>query len=962
MASLRLRIGLGAVILLLATSVPMARAQETEVGRMYPTLYRPPEAVYLERSSPNFRIIYERGLEEEAVEAAALLEATLPTLRTFVGLERRLQMPVVLNRFNDRSNGYVTFLPFKQEVEGVRIRGLIVPARYPSWLSFVLPHELAHAAHAEAGDGLGVGAVLRPFVPDLSRGIQFTAPPGISEGAAVFVESHLYEGAGRLNDPFFRMQFRAAVAAGEAWSLAQMLQGSRYTYPFDRHYNGGAHFFAFMAGQERVDFFRRATDFYYRMPLLGYGPALWYGARQWPASLGRSMRRSVRAEVSAELEAGAPFTAYDEISAKTGIFYHRPRWLSSSELVVYGGGYALRPGFFTVDAQTGARRRLSSQAITEDYWYAFDRDTSHVLFARYVTDPFASVKSLSDVFRLDLRTGETRRLTTDARTTAPVAAPDGGLWGLRPDGQFNQWVHLDPAGAVTPRTPTGRLYLSYLAPAPSGTETAVLLNVDGRQGIYRVRQAGGGEIAFEPWVVLQDASIYDVNWSPDGRYLLFTADPGGVADIFAWDVAGERLHRLTNVRFGAREPDVSPDGAWLAFVAYEHERLLLARIPFDPSEATVVAAGGLLDPEAGLVSPQEARAVPNEPEVFLTPERGYDVLRGLEPRAAYPVFWGKRDELFEGEVQAGIGVGVQGGDPLERIAYGAEAFVYDEELWGDARVSTGWSVLRPELRGYRLPELVTLEERGAGGAVVDTLRARRVDRGVGLGVMLPLVLSENVDQTVAQLAAEASYGEDRYHDLQGEALTPSRRRVRVEPAALLAFRLHAAPRDIVPSRGLLVRSQARLDVWSELPDPERWVYAQADLFLPGITTGNASTRLFAAILDQNRGGLMDLTSFLPPGYEDRFLGRGTYAKAGAEYTQPLWFVDDGMIILPVYLDALFGFGFAEALRPVGGAGGSSLTSVGGGLGLQFRLGVVPLQVKLGVAYRLEDGEAEVIVR
>ena len=67
------------------------------------------------------------------------------------------------------------------------------------------------------------------------------------------------------------------------------------------------------------------------------------------------------------------------------------------------------------------------------------------------------------------------------------------------------------------------------------------------------------------------------SWSSDGRYLVFSADPDGITNIFVLDRAADRLYQLTNVPFGAMEPSLSPDGATLAFVEYRHEQYQLDR-------------------------------------------------------------------------------------------------------------------------------------------------------------------------------------------------------------------------------------------------------------------------------------------------------------------------------------------------------------------------------------------------
>ena len=191
-------------------------------------------------------------------------------------------MPVVLNRFNDRSNGFVSTFPFRQGMAAVSIKGNRLSGRYTSWLWAVAPHELVHAVHAEGSTGFGVGALIRLFAPDMTRSLNLMMPTGILEGAAVYHESRVQPGAGRLHFSLFQMQFRAAMLSDRPWSLAQMLEVPAYSRPADRFYIGGANFFNYLAAQDSARFYRRALAFHYRFPLLGHGIELWYGAGARP--------------------------------------------------------------------------------------------------------------------------------------------------------------------------------------------------------------------------------------------------------------------------------------------------------------------------------------------------------------------------------------------------------------------------------------------------------------------------------------------------------------------------------------------------------------------------------------------------------------------------------------------------------------------------------------------------------
>ncbi len=928
---------------------------------VYDVVYRPPGTRYFVLESPHFDVLYEDGALDEARETARRLERALPAVDSLVGARHTLHMPVVLNRFNDRANGFVSPLPFRQEIEAVSIKGNRLSPRFRSWIETVAPHELVHAVHADYRNGFGVVGLTRWFAPDLARSLNLTIPAGIAEGAAVLFESSLEPGAGRLNHSLFTMEFRAAMLSHRPWSLTQMLERPDHTRPFDRFYNGGGHLFQWLREHGPQDFFRRATNFHNRFPFLGYGVDLWYGLKQRPGKVWRAFRDDVRARERRRIEALGTLTEPTLVEGARGLVHRRPRWLDAHTLAAFVHGYNVTPGLYRLDAETGARALLSAEKLTEDQYFSLTPDTSAILFARYVEDPFVARKQIAELFRLDLATGRVERLTKNARALAPAPAPDGGVWALRNEGQYNRWVRLRSDGALEPLTPKARSRFASLEPSPDGTTVAVVLNVRGRQGLFRATLDGGAPV-LRPWVGFEDGSVFDASWSRDGRYVLFTADPGGIANVYALDVREDRVLRLTNVPFGALEPALSPDGKTLAFVNYAHERYDLVRIPFDPEAARVVPRERTRAFEA---IPWETwlRAAP-PPTMPAAEARPYRTLRYLRPRMLYPTF--RYEDRTRGpndtKLGLGIGLGVQGADPLQRWAFSAEGFRQKGRLWGEGIVRTSLSVLRPSLRLFRTPTTVLARLVDRQGNTVETVRVGREERGVEAGVYVPVTLGSNVHRTSAAVAVRGSYRQERLFDRDGKALTPFTGRYTLSPRAALGYRLQANPRDLVPNTGLVVSAASEIDLSADRAAPRRALLGQANLYLPLLKSHNVGLRLNAGLLTQNQGSIYNLDRFMPRGHEDVFLGAGTFARYGFEITRPLWFIDNGFFLLPVYFRALFAFGFAETLHPVERFS-DRVSSAGVGLGLRIRFFYLfNLELRAAASYRIEAGTWDVVYR
>lgn len=940
------------LFLLIVVGTTSSAAGQSAVSRenLYGVTYRPAEARYLVGRYSHFDLIYQAGTEATAFEIATRLERQLAATQRFVGAPTdRLQMPVIVNGYNDRSNGFVSPFPFRQEIEAPDIKSNALTVPFPSWPAAVAPHELVHAAHADIDAGIGVGGVVRWLGPDWSRVINLVAPSGLIEGAAVYYESHLYPRAGRLNAPLATMTFRAAMLSDNPWSMTQMLEAPTYTRPFDRHYVGGGQAFAFLAergASSEPTFFHRAIRLHHRAPFLGFGVGIWHGTGTPPARLGQALQDSLVARVRAAHAARQPFTDVDLIDGVDGLHYRRPHWLNDSTLVAHAQGYATRTGFYAVDASSGRRRLISTQRVTEAYGISIAPDSTALYFSRYVADPLVSRQALAEVHRLDLSDGRTTQLTHEGRAHAPAITPEGHLWALKNEGATNQWGVVRADGTVEPLTEVAHGRFRQIARSPRGERVAVLLNVHGQQRIYRAEFPGAAQRPrLHPWVGMAEGAIYDINWSPNGRHLLFSADWGGGVNIFALEAETNTVRQLTNVAFGALEPTVSPDGTRLAFVTYRHERFDLVQIPFQSSERPMIPEAALVRPgEDGWTTPDALRA----PLATQAPSTitEYQALPRLRPRLVYPVL----DVPIDGSnssLGAKVGLGTAGADPLQRWAYSGEAFVQANRLWGSMQVQTGRHWLRPRVRVYSEPT-----PAGNGGFE---------ERGAAVRIGAPYTIRQNVQLTQVQGQLDSAIEQARFIDRDANPLSDFGSRWILRPSAVLGIGLERNLRDLTLRRGLVMQAVSEVDLWSNRPG-RRGALGAVRLYLPLWPQWNTGFSVYARVMSQSSAAVISASTVLPRSYQDRGLGAGTFIAWGAEVLQPLTYVDDGLTIVPLYVQALYAYGFGESVRAFGSKTGS-LSAVGGGLGVRLRFFyALNVDLRVGAAYRLSERSVRVIAR
>ena len=177
-------------------------------------------------------------------------------------------------------------------------------------------------------------------------------------------------------------------------------------------------------------------------------------------------------------------------------------------------------------------RRLELPGIDDMRHPAFFPDGRSIVFS-------AITGTASDLFRVDLTTGEVTRLTDDPYTAIqPAVSPDGRRIAF-----------------VTDRGP--------------GTDMDRLAFAELRIALLDVAT---GEIDVLP--LFERGKHIDPHFSSDGASLYFIAEPDGVPDVFRYDLTSGRLERLTSAETGvsgitATSPALTVADGVLAFSVIE---------------------------------------------------------------------------------------------------------------------------------------------------------------------------------------------------------------------------------------------------------------------------------------------------------------------------------------------------------------------------------------------------------
>ncbi|GEM_PF-571679 len=553
-------------------------------------------------TTEHFRIHFPQGLEGVAHLTAQYAEEFYPLLVEEFGEVPPVIDIVLVDPF-DFSNGFATLFPNDEVVlfasqyrlsDGFNVR-------LESWWKAVLFHELVHAVDLDQTRGwpkLLRRALGKIVLPNTVKPLPFI------EGLAVY-EKCKHLGECRMNDAKTRMMIRQMVLDNRIPRFDE-IKGfyTRAEWPFVGLlvYNFGSWLLQYLEETYGDDAVRRFNEVNSSRPLnllflLGFGEDL---DRVFQEAFGASspevyegFRAWLREQFAPEIERIAERGVTPALRVTThGFFTETPAWSpaiptgeegeteGTEEWIAYvhsGGGLS---GIRLVTPEGEQDREVVSGGLAMNP--AWTPDGKALVYAKLDFEGLYAIRS--DLYRYDLAEGREERLTWGERAYYARVAPDGRIYYARNVGSDGSTA----LRVLDPETGERRTLLEFpdnsgvihsFALSPDGERIALALwRWGGYQDLYLLPVEGG-----ELKPLTQDKhQVGDPVWTPDGQYILFSADPDRVYNLYAYRVSDGKFFRVTNALTGALSPTVSPDGDEIAFIGYGSEGYDVYKMPLRP--------------------------------------------------------------------------------------------------------------------------------------------------------------------------------------------------------------------------------------------------------------------------------------------------------------------------------------------------------------------------------------------
>ncbi len=559
--------------------------------------------------TPHFNIHFHDGEELFAARVAAVAERVDHRLSPLLGWRPRERTEVVLSDESDLPNGMTTVVPFGRillypaipdDISGLEDSG--------DWLETLFVHEYTHLLHLDKAYGLPArlrylfGRQMLLFPNQLQ-------PAWVTEGLATYMETDFRKGYGRGQSAYYRMLMRREVEQGVK-SLRQVNLPLRSWPAGVTNYLYGVYFFRFLEQTYGAGAANALVDDYsdnlvpFRIdsnPRRHFGKdldQLWRDYTSW-----------LKAEFPPR---PAPEEFPGKDGASLGVYGSMVRALADGRVYyIYDDGFR-RPYLKWV---RGREQRtlveLRKRARIDVHQHAGVLVTQPEICNRYYR--------WFDLYRYREESGKLQRLTHCARIRWASWSPDGHhIAAIRGSVAGVELQLLDEAGRLLSRLWQGEADTQISHPdwSPDGGHVVAAWWQRG-QG-WSLRRFNLKEGRWETLLAADGSVMAQPQYSPDGRYLLFVSDHGGVYNLRRLELRTGQVVTLTDSGLGAFHPSQGVPGGEIYYLRFGGDGQYLHRLE-GVRPQPLAAARRVTDGATGEIDPRPLASRPYTPWHTLRP-------------------------------------------------------------------------------------------------------------------------------------------------------------------------------------------------------------------------------------------------------------------------------------------------------------------------------------------------------
>ncbi len=568
----RTLLGLLSIILLfLSISQLISQVPTNEIG------VNPQGLKWKQINTEKVQVVFPEGQESDARRVADIVSYLWDYEGQDIG-QLRSKISIFLHGHRVNSNGLVTVGPFRSEFYQTSPQ----MANSTSYLDLLTIHEYRHGQQF-ANATQGITKVVKSTLGSFAWGgmMALALPRWYFEGDAVVAETeHSATGRGRL--PSFLMQYDALIEAGKNYNYEKAAAGS-YRDFVPSWYPLGYHMLTY--GKEKF-----GNDLWIDVA----ADAVRYKGLLTPFSRSLKKRTGLNTtglynETYASLsrkfnEKRSPWKSYMSplVEKESSVVnYSSPLYFGNS-IIVSRASYNEIPAYYLINDKGVKKKLVEHGRLTDAPFGTLSSDGRKVYWAELAFDARWSNREWSVIYEYDLLKDSKKQITKKSRLFAPAVNSKGThiVAVSISEGQLHELAIVtlsEPSSPILIENPE-----SYAISHPKWIDEnnvlAVFSNSE-RSHLASIDIQTGKRIELTPSLPFQlSHPVYR-----EGM-IYFSAAYERVNNIYAIDIDGNNLQKITHSRIGAFQPNVSANGKNIVFTEFSADGYKVKTLDLNPSE------------------------------------------------------------------------------------------------------------------------------------------------------------------------------------------------------------------------------------------------------------------------------------------------------------------------------------------------------------------------------------------
>jgi hypothetical protein len=551
------------------------------VGQPATVLENNPSLKWYQINTPNFKIIYPKGFEEQASRMANTMEHIRTPEASTMGMEPR-KISVVLQNQSSVSNAFVSITPRRSEFYTMPSQNYNFTGNN-DWMNLIASHEYRHIVqfqHAKRGFNKALYYLFGNNT--LSVFSYVSVPPWFWEGDAVATETAFTQ-SGRGRIPYFDRVFKTNLMEGRTFNYnKQFLRSYKHNIP--DHYVLGYNMVSYLRQKTGdPDIWENITARAWSVPFIPFtfSSALKREAGMYVKDLYKEMAVDFQKKWKDQLDTLAltPFEKVNPRTSKAYTDYFYPQELEDGSVLAMKSGIGNIEELVTI--ADGKERKVFIPGMINSSGM-LSATNSRVVWNEYRYDPRWRVRTYSVLMGYDLGDRKKHVISKHSRYASAAISPDG---------------YKVATIESTTEYKTRLVVLDYFSGEvlkefsnPSNDFISMPRWDEKNQSIYALSTSEKGkaivrfDFASGSVVPLTDYTLENTGYPvPSGEYVLFNSPRSGIDNIYALHITTGKRWQITSSKYGAYNPAVSKDGKTLYYNEQGRDGMDVVKASFAPS-------------------------------------------------------------------------------------------------------------------------------------------------------------------------------------------------------------------------------------------------------------------------------------------------------------------------------------------------------------------------------------------